>query len=157
MSSLNRDLSLNNPTWEYLHSNFRKAELQKHCRDLGMTKVWVTKEKLIDMIMEKRRSSQADAQEQESSSLEEKSEIVDLKERLNIRDLEIEEMNEVIKAAQITINKLNDRLSALEEQVRTLQGMSAEGTTVTGVTSSENPPTGKTLLLGDKPSLGATI
>ncbi|XP_068211709.1 bone marrow stromal antigen 2-like [Palaemon carinicauda] len=144
MASTNQNLSLDNPTWEYLHSNFRKAELQKHCRDLGITKVWVTKEKLVDMIMEKRRSLQAVAQEKGAMSQEEKSEIEELKERINIRDLEIEEMNVVMKAAQVTINKLNDRLSTLEEQVRRLKGTSSDETTTMRVTSSHSLNTIKT-------------
>lgn len=43
--------SLQFPTREYLH-NFHKADLQKRCRELGITKVWVNKEQLIDMILD---------------------------------------------------------------------------------------------------------
>ena len=56
MSSTENTVSLNNPTWEFLHSSFKRTELQKHCRDIGITKVWVTKGKLIDMILEKHRT-----------------------------------------------------------------------------------------------------
>ena len=57
MASSENPPSLDNPTWEFLHSNYRKTDLQKHCREIGITKVFVTKEKLIDQIMEKHRSS----------------------------------------------------------------------------------------------------
>ncbi|XP_068240113.1 uncharacterized protein [Palaemon carinicauda] len=94
----------------------------KHSTEVrSITKILVTKEKLVDMILEKRRSLQAVAQERGAISQEEKSEIEELKERINIRDLEIEEMNVVMKAAQVTINKLNDGLyigGASEEAYR---------------------------------------
>ena len=38
------------PTREYLNK-LHKADLQKRCRDFGITKVWVKKEELIDMII----------------------------------------------------------------------------------------------------------
>ncbi|KAK3883022.1 hypothetical protein Pcinc_012629 [Petrolisthes cinctipes] len=43
--------SLQYPTREFLNTNFHKSDLQKRCRELGLTKVWVNKEQLIDMIM----------------------------------------------------------------------------------------------------------
>lgn len=94
-------MSLNNPTWEFLHSNYRKAELQKHCREIGITKVWVTKEKLIDMIMEKHQSSRPINSENNDSNHEITSGdaakgVEELRERLNIRDLEIDELNELL-------------------------------------------------------------
>ena len=126
MSTTENTVSLENPTWEFLHSNFRKSELQKHCRDIGINKVWVTKEKLIDMIIEKSQSSRPNvsgntAENREISSREAIKGVEELRERINIRDMEIEELHELLKAAHVTINKLNDRLSSLEEQVKQLQ------------------------------------
>ena len=43
--------SLQLPTREYLEKNFNKPDLQKRCRELGLTKVWVTKDELITMIL----------------------------------------------------------------------------------------------------------
>ncbi|MPC38346.1 hypothetical protein E2C01_031852 [Portunus trituberculatus] len=43
--------SLDNPTKEYLHSNYTKAQLQSHCRTAGLSPVWASKEQLVDMIM----------------------------------------------------------------------------------------------------------
>ncbi|KAK4314520.1 hypothetical protein Pmani_014225 [Petrolisthes manimaculis] len=34
-------------------SSLTKPQLQKHCRELGITKIWVTKEILIEMILNK--------------------------------------------------------------------------------------------------------
>ena len=45
--------SLSKPTWDFLNENFTKTELQKHGRNLGLNKIWVTKDKLIEMILHK--------------------------------------------------------------------------------------------------------
>ena len=45
--------SLQFPTREYLEKNVNKPDLQKRCRELGLTKVWVTKDELINMILQK--------------------------------------------------------------------------------------------------------
>ena len=57
MSNTNAAISLENPTREYLLDNFNKVQLQKHCRDIGITKVYVTKDKLVELILEKHRST----------------------------------------------------------------------------------------------------
>ena len=152
--------SLENPTREYLLSHFKKTELQKRCLELGITKVWVTKEMLVEMIMEKHRSvsvSGSDRQlhENESGNLIQKilSDIDDLKERLLIKDTQIEDLNDMLKNAYVTINKLSDRVTVLEEQVR--QGGQEHSQSTTGSTTpqqgnSTNPSVREgTLLLGD--------
>ena len=50
--------SLENPTREFLNANYKKEDLQKHCRDLGFSRVWVNKDQLIDMILENHRNSE---------------------------------------------------------------------------------------------------
>ena len=45
--------SLQFPTREYLEKNFHKPDLQKRCHELGLTKIWVTKGELINMILQK--------------------------------------------------------------------------------------------------------
>ena len=155
MSTTENTVSLENPTWEFLHSNFRKAELQKHCRDIGITKVWVTKEKLIDMIIEKSRSSRPNvsgstAENREISPREAMKGVEELRERINIRGMEIEEFHELLKAAHVTINKLNDCLSSLEEQVKQLQNTDTTQQplpTCQEALSTHSQPQG-TLLLG---------
>ena len=48
---LSNEPSLENPTWDFLYDNFTKADLQKHCRRLGLANIWITKDKLVDKIM----------------------------------------------------------------------------------------------------------
>lgn len=43
--------SLQFPTREFLDKNFHKVDLQNRCRELGLTKIWVTKDQLIEMIV----------------------------------------------------------------------------------------------------------
>ena len=111
------------PTWEYLHDNFTKVQIQKHCRQLGLTKVWLTKDKLVDMIMRHHRSNLT-AQAIGSRGTDEPDpladiwlELCDIKKNMNKKDTKIEELNDLLKNAHITINRLNDRISTLEEQI----------------------------------------
>ena len=152
MSIQNNAVTLENPTWDFLHNNFRKSELQKHCRDIGITKVWVTKEKLIDQIMEKYRSSRPNIPEnvvggQEVDTHEVMNSVMELRERITIRDTEIDELNELLKTAHVTINKLSDRLSSLEDKVEQLQGTSTQETP--REVPSAQSISERTLLLGD--------
>ena len=62
--------SLANLTWEFLHENFTKSDLQKHCCQLGLPGIWTTKEKLIDKIMEHSRSGLAGSSLQYENSQE---------------------------------------------------------------------------------------
>lgn len=45
--------SIERPTREYLEENCLKSDLQKRCRELGITYIWTTKSQLIEMILEK--------------------------------------------------------------------------------------------------------
>ena len=45
------------PTREYLDKIFNKTDLQKRCRELGITKVWVNKDQLIEIIISKTQPS----------------------------------------------------------------------------------------------------
>ena len=53
------------PTREYL-DKIHKADLQKRCRELGITKVWVNKNELIDMILNKIQQSSQTLQTSQS-------------------------------------------------------------------------------------------
>ena len=110
----NRDNpSLKNSTWDYLFNNFTKSQLQNHCRQLGLSMIWQTKEKLIDMIMKSRQSTWMDDSshnhEDQSSDLLAKiiEELDSINEKLGIKYVEIEQLNEIIQNAHITINRLN--------------------------------------------------
>ena len=85
--------SLQNPTWQYLHENFTKIQLQKHCRELGLTKIWVLKEKLINMIMERQGPPRDDTavtrNEEDDSSIHLQrmmKDIAEIKEKLSRKD-----------------------------------------------------------------------
>ena len=162
MSNPNNAISLENPTSEYLHDNYNKVQLQKHCREIGITKVYVTKAKLIELIMEKhlsqrRNSLETSTRENENNEMctsEIMNIITELRERVNIRDLEIEDLGELLKAANVAINRLNDKVSLLEDEVKVLRENSGHGSGITGnsqessMSSQSATPTG-TLLLGD--------
>ena len=78
----------------------------------------------------------------------------ELRERENIKDKEIYELKELLHSAQVTINKLNDRMSLLEDQVTVLkenQRISLSqplNPSLQGSSPSSSQPEG-TLLLGD--------
>ena len=156
MSSTASILSLENPTRDFLHANYKKEELQKQCRELGFTKVWVTKNELIDMILEKHRSSrvvvsESNAQGEQLTQRSILDELEELRERVYTRDNEIEDLKELLKSAHVTINKLSDRVSSVEDQVNLLHGASINqqvGPSLQGSESSNSQPVG-TLLLGD--------
>ena len=122
--------SMERPTWDFLFNNFTKADLQKHCRKLGLPNIWVTKEKLVDRIMDnyyslRPRNSNDETNENEvnrNSAIDPlhlvRFDIVNLKELIQKKDSHIEELDDMVKKAHVTINKLNDRISTLEENVR---------------------------------------
>ncbi|KAK3852968.1 hypothetical protein Pcinc_040466 [Petrolisthes cinctipes] len=57
--------SLRFPTRDYLEKTFNKPDLQKWCRELGLTKVWVTKDELIKMILQNCQSKPRAPDEQD--------------------------------------------------------------------------------------------
>ena len=82
--------SIERPTREFLHANYKKEDLQKHCRDLGFSRVWVNKDKLIDMILENHRISERPVpesivQSEESTELHEK-DVLEVLEELRERE-----------------------------------------------------------------------
>ena len=135
--------SLENPTREFLFDNFTVAELRKHCRHLGLTKVWVNKDTLVNMIIRSTRSMTTertpDNHEQLPRDLLENIllELDSLKTHMVRKDSEIQELNEMLKNAHVTINRLNDRITTLEDQIRHQN------------TDKGRPKEEKTLLLGD--------
>ena len=151
--------SFQNPTREYL-SNCMKTDLQKYCREIGIARVWTTKAELIDLIMARNSSSQSPTSPEDNTPIPNLYDIAkslrELRERENTKDQQIEELQEHLKAAHVTINKLNDRLSTLEEQVNVLQcshvtaaGGSQLSPSDTSTTPSSQQPSEGTLLLGD--------
>ena len=137
--------SLENPTWDYLFHNFTKPQLQKHCRQLGLSKIWQTKEKLIDMIMRSHQSTRRDetSRNHDDQSLDPLARVLEelegIKEKLAMKDVEIEQLNEIVQNAHVTINRLNDRISSLEEKINDQS-----------TCNTARPSNDKILLLGDE-------
>ena len=131
-AELTNEPSLERPSRDYLLKNFTKADLQKICRRLGLPQIWVTKEQLVDKIMENHyalrpREKQSEDRENRKSdnnevvSLEKvRLDIANLKDIVLKKDNRIEELENMVKKAHVTINKLNDRITTLEENVRRL-------------------------------------
>ena len=138
--------SLDNPSWDYLFNNYTKAQLQKHCRQIGINKIWLTKDKLVDAIMLKHRvlencDNPSDQNEVTVNPLEKVlAELAEIKENMSQKEAEIDELNIMIKSAHVTINRLNDRITTLEEKL-----IHSDHTALPTV-SVENE---KILLLGD--------
>lgn len=163
----NSEPSLTNPTWEYLHSNFRKIELQKHCRELGLTKIWVTKANLIDMIMEKVKptitthGNEEECEDADQSSASIRSitrNIVEINEKLKNKDEEIRMLKEELNTAQGTIDKLISRVSSMEKKIEAVatrperqdsDSHPSANDTLAPPTSHFLPIQERTLLLGD--------
>ena len=118
----NNGPSLENPTWDYLFNNFNKIQLQKHCRSLGLTRIWTTKDKLVDMIIAAQHPPRAqnvsDDEERVDSLQNIFRQLREMRELISIKDSEIEELNILVKTANVTINRLSDRVTALEEKVK---------------------------------------
>ena len=115
--------SLQNPTREYLRANFKKTELQKHCRELGFTKVWETKEKLVEMILQKADTRDLSAlnldDETETSSLiiqRLMKDIQDIKEQLSAKEIRLADLERKLIEANVTIDGLYCRVTSLEEK-----------------------------------------
>ena len=151
-SRTNKEPSLSNPTEEYLNENFKKTDLQKMCIDMGITKIWINKNELIRKILEKLRpAARANSTNEDlgdssnpHSPADLTSEVSDIKEELRSKTKQIEELNELLKSANVMINKLSDRITALEEKVEH-QDLENQGDFSQRDQEEEN----RTLLLGD--------
>ena len=114
---------IENPTREFFNK-FKKVELQKHCRQLGITDVWHTKQQIVDILLRKYRSQESSQEEVNGTEISLDitnkifKELEDVKGKLATRDLEIQELNLMMKTAHVTINRLNDRISTLEERLQ---------------------------------------
>ncbi|MEL6989823.1 MAG: hypothetical protein AAGK97_18590, partial [Bacteroidota bacterium] len=79
--------------------------------------------------------------------------VFEIKQQLDIKTTQIDELNELLKAAHVTINKLNDRLSTLEEEVgRSRRHQDPSGNVTPGHlfdSNEEEEEDQGTLLLGD--------
>ena len=142
-------MSLQNPTWSFLQT-LKKPVLQKHCQKLGLNGIWVTKEELIKSIIENHQRSSTVGEETEevlqaddsNLSLQKiLSEVREIKEKLAIKDVEVDDLYEKLRIASNTISNLEEKISSLEDQARRGLGQANA--------NDPSPPTRTTLLLGD--------
>lgn len=127
-------------TREFLEKNFRKPELQKRCRELGVSNIWTTKSQLIDNILQHSMSMLNDTspdgvahspatlcqvtQAPSSSDLTQggvdlrdiASKIESITSKLETKDMEIELLNTEVKTAYHTIELLQQRVTELEQR-----------------------------------------
>ena len=136
---------IENPTREFFNK-FKKVELQKHCRQIGLTDVWHRKQEIVEMLLRTYRTQESTQEEvgdtEPSQDIINKilNELEEVKGKLATKDSEIQELNLMMKTYNVTINRLNDRISTLEER---LQQQS------TSDISSPPPDNELTLLIGD--------
>ena len=143
--------SLSNPTWEYLNENYTKPNLQKHCGRLGLKGVWVTKDKLIDMILAHARSESSrdvisQAQHQDSSSVQQRLEYF-----IAETNSKFELVNKCLLEKDQEINDLKAKLTDAENRIQTLSQViqSSEYTDINRQNLQPHIQEEKTLLLGD--------
>lgn len=158
--------SIERPTREFLEKNYLKSDLQKRCRELGITNIWTNKSQLIEMILKKTESATndtllhpaasvatlttstpGDTSTQEDSTEPEGTDLLHLareikmiKSKLATKDMEIELLSTEVKAAYNTIEQLQHRVMELEKHRESSEHHSA----------AERPaPSDTCLLLGD--------
>ena len=123
--------SLRNPTFEFLHSNYKKSELQKYCSQLQLGGIWTTKEKIIEKLIvhfsalnrppsTSQRSTTEDSQERENDGV-----LTDFIERFEIFIRETNDnfyvVNSSLAEKEREINELKTKLFLAEETIRSLQ------------------------------------
>ena len=149
--------SLRNPTFEFLHSNYNKSELQKFGSKLKLKGIWTTKEKVIEKLMvhfstlnrpltSPRLSNTEDSQGKENEEV-----LSDLIERFEIFIRETNDnfyvVNNSLEEKEREINELKTKLFLAEETIRKLQeerGNKEQFQNEEGITAEK-----KTLLIGD--------
>ena len=146
--------SLRNPTFEFLHSNYNKNELQKLGSKLKLKGIWTTKEKVIEKLIEHfstvnrqptspRTPTTDDSQEKENEGV-----LSDLVERFEIFIRETNDnfyvVNNSLAEKEREINELKTKLFLAEEIIRNLRA--DKGQTQS---DKEVSTTKKTLLIGD--------
>ena len=123
--------SLRNPTFDFLHSNYNKSELQKFGSKLKLKGIWTTKEKVIEKLMihfsslnrpptSPRISTAEDSREKENEGI-----LTDLIERFEIFIRETNDnfyvVNNSLADKEREINELKTKLFLAEETIRRLQ------------------------------------
>ena len=151
--------SLRNPTWEFLHNNYTKNELQKYCSQLQIGGIWTTKEKLIDKLITHYSSlnrSPSSSSVLTSGDNQDRviggSSMTELIERFETFVRETNDnfyvVNNSLAEKEKEINELKTKVFLAEEKIKSLQEelrISNGGLQENTATLSES----KTLLIGD--------
>ena len=147
--------SLRNPTWEELHSNYTKNELQKYCSQLNLGGIWTTKEKLVDKLIAHYNSlpssSRPSTFDTSQNGGNEDSSMAELYERFERFIRETNDnfyvVNNNLAEKEKEINDLKTKLFLAEEKIESLEEALRirNGEQENDATSSER----KTLLIGD--------
>ncbi|KAK3893521.1 hypothetical protein Pcinc_002677 [Petrolisthes cinctipes] len=134
---------LSNPTEDFLNKSFTKTQLQKHCRELGLTNVWVNKNALVEMLMEHASThshSKEETPHTRDSHTSDSSEQMD-SDILNLINENEAKTREIIKLTEqiLEINQLKERVSA---RVAALEEHTCDQTSPTHppLTSPTPPP-----------------
>ena len=123
--------TLDNPTFDFLHSNYSKSELQKFGSKLKLKGIWTTKEKVIERLttyfstLNRPSSSLPRTTTEESHDKENDGVLSDLIERFEIFMRETNDnfyvLNNNIAEKEREINELKTKLFLAEETIKSLQ------------------------------------
>ena len=117
-------MSLENPTRGFLNT-LKKTELRNHCCELGIKGIWnCTKAQLIDLILEKCQSRNNEPIEVQEDSTNAStvlrkvlSEIKEVKEKLAIKEVEVEDLYEQLRLTNQKLKSANEDITELKEKV----------------------------------------
>ena len=155
-------MSFENPTRDFLNT-LKKTELRNHCCELGIKGIWsCNKQQLIELLLEKCQSQSKDGnsielQEEETTEVlptlrKLLAEIQEMKEKLAIKEVEVEDIYEQLKTSKEELRLANENIYELQETVKTLQ-VNRQDLRETGshdVNMTQYKEEGKaTLLIGD--------
>ena len=121
--------SLRNPTFDFLHSNYKKSELQKFCSQLQLGGIWTTKEKLIEKLIVHFSTSNRSPSSRQSTAEDiydrDNEGVSDLIERFELFMRETNDnfyvVNNSLAEKEREINELKTKLFLAEETNRSLQ------------------------------------
>ena len=155
-------MSLENPTRGFLNT-LKKTELRNHCCELGIKGIWnCNKGQLVEIILAKyqpQNESTLEPLDGESSETlptlgKVMSEIKDIKEKLAMKEVEVEDIYEQLRITKEQLQLANESIYKLREEVKTLQEKHQEagntGVYADRANGTHNDDDSKTtLLIGD--------
>ena len=149
--------TLRNPTFEFLHSNYNKSELQKFGSKLKLKGIWATKEKVVEKLvlyfstLNRPSSPQQRLTTEESQDKENEGALSDIIERFEIFMRETNDnfyvLNNIIAEKERDINELKTKLFLAEETIKSLQ--EERGKKGQALDDVEDSAEKKILLIGD--------